>query len=81
MNYPDDHPDQDIRNALVKLSDAIVMWERATGRESVLIYREHGGFNYRTQSGKPGLPDDVTDEQMVITLDATDYTKKKDPKP
>ncbi len=76
MNYPDDHLCQEVRNALMKLSDAVCMWERSTNRQSVLIFREHGGFNYRAQSGKPGIPDDVTDQQLLLGLELSDPTKE-----
>jgi len=59
-----EHPDADVRQAIVKLCDALCSWERATSRESVLIIREQGGFCYRAVSGKPGVPDDITDEQL-----------------
>lgn len=38
-----DHPDEDVRIAFRALSDALCQWERATGRDSVLIYREAAG--------------------------------------
>jgi len=60
-----DHPDPDIRQAIIRLSDALCSYERITGRESVMIIREQGGFVYRATSGKPGVPDDVTDEQLL----------------
>ena len=66
MNYPDEHPSQEVRNALVKLSDVLCQWERATGRRNTLIYRELGGFTYRCMDGKPVPQDDndVTDEML-----------------
>lgn len=59
------HPDPDVRQALVRLSDALCMWERATGRESILIVREQGGFVYRADSGKPDIPDDIPDSDLL----------------
>lgn len=59
------HPDPDVERAIIKLSDALCSWERITGRESILIVREEGGFSYRAVSGKPGIPDDMTDEQFL----------------
>jgi len=58
------HPDPDVQTAIVKLSDALCSYERATGRDSVLIIREQGGFEYRAVSGKPGVSDDIPDEQL-----------------
>lgn len=60
-----EHPDPDVQNAIVGLSDALCTWERATGRESVVIIREQGGFVYRAQSGKPGIPEDIPDQQLL----------------
>jgi hypothetical protein len=60
-----EHPDKDVTAALIQLSDALCQWERNTGRESVLILREKGGYMYRAMSGKPNIPDYVTDEQLI----------------
>lgn len=62
------HPSEDVTAALVRLNDALCTWERGTGRQSVLILREQGGFEHRSMSGKPGVPEDVTDEQLMGTL-------------
>lgn len=37
------HPDADVDAAFRRLQRALVEWERATGRESVLIFREVQG--------------------------------------
>ena len=37
------HPDHDVHSAFRKLSDALCQWERATGRCSLLIFRESEG--------------------------------------
>ena len=58
----DQHPDKDVNQAIVRLLDALCSWERSTGRQSVLILREQGGFIVRAQSGKPNIPDDVSDD-------------------
>ena len=63
-----DHLDQEVQQALIRLNDALCMWERGTGRESVLILREQGGFIHRSVSGKPGVPEDITDSQIVRTI-------------
>lgn len=62
-----EHPDPEVQSAIVRLSDALCSWERETGRESVLIVREPG-FVYRAASGKPGIPDDITDAQLMSTI-------------
>lgn len=64
-----EHPCEEVRQKIRELSDAICSWERATSRESALIIREQGGFVYRAQSGKPGIPDDVPDEQLLNMVD------------
>lgn len=63
-----EHPDQEVRQALIRLNDALCAWERNTGRQSVLILREQGGFEHRAMSGKPGVPEYVTDEQLMWTI-------------
>ena len=62
------HPDPEVRQALIRLADALCTWERNTGRESVLIVREAGGFVYRAVNGKPDVPDDVADEQLMMLI-------------
>jgi len=83
LNYPDSmaeevrimdnfvqHPDNEVQQAITRLADALCSWERSTGLQSVLIIREQGdpGFVFRAMSGKPGIPDDITDQQMVDTI-------------
>jgi hypothetical protein len=63
-----DHPDIHVEQALIRLNDALCTWERSTGRQSVLILREQGGYEHRSMSGKPDVPADVTDEQLMGTL-------------
>lgn len=62
------HPDREVNQALIRLNDALCSWERATGRQSVLILREEGGFVYRTQSGKPSVPDDIEDSMLLSMI-------------
>jgi len=64
-----EHRDSEVQKAIVRLNDALCMWERATSRESILIIREQGGFIHRSVSGKPNVPDDVTDEQLYGIVD------------
>jgi len=63
------HPDEEVQAAIIRLSDALCTWERNTGRESVLILREQGGFLYRALSGKPNVPDDVSDDHLLELSD------------
>ena len=62
------HPNEDVSRALLALDSAICSWERSTGIESVLIFREKGGFTHRSVNGKPGVPDEVVDEQVVAMV-------------
>jgi len=52
------------------LTDALCSWERNTGRESVLILREVDGFVYRAVNGKPDVPNDVEDAQLMKIIEA-----------
>ena len=63
-----EHRDREVQSAIIRLSDALCSFERATSIESVLIVREAGGFEYRAVSGKPGVAEDVTDEQLFDLL-------------
>ena len=67
------HPDKRVQDAIIKLNDALCSWERATGRESVLIIREQGGFFHRSISGRPlrdsdlhGISDGEFIENIII---------------
>lgn len=59
-----DHPSERVQSALVRLNDELCSWERSTGRQSILILREQGGFEYRSASGKPNIPDDIEDDLL-----------------
>jgi len=37
------HPDPDVAEAFRKLQNALISWERSTGRDSLLIFREAPG--------------------------------------
>jgi hypothetical protein len=54
------HPDKEVQSAIQKLNDALCSWERATGRRSIFILKEEGGFIEMFDSGKPfnfdGIP-------------------------
>ena len=63
-----EHRDPEVQKALIRLNDALCMWERATSIESVLIIREQGGFVHRSISGKPTVPKDITDSQIIRTI-------------
>lgn len=59
-----EHPSPDVQAALVRLNDALCSWERSTGRVSILILREQGGFEHRSSSGKPNIPPDIEDDVL-----------------
>jgi hypothetical protein len=72
------HPDHDVRQALIKLCDALCSWERNTGRQSLLIVRENNGelpgdpmrepgFCFRADCGKPlsSDQDDIPDSMLL----------------
>ncbi len=63
-----EHQDPEVRSAIIRLDDALCSWERATGVESVLILREQHGFFHRAVSGKPNVPDDISDEHLIENI-------------
>jgi hypothetical protein len=60
----DEHPDREVKAAIIRLADALCTWERNTGRENILIIKEDG-FRARFLNGKPNVPDDIPDEQLL----------------
>jgi hypothetical protein len=65
-----EHPDEDVQRAITRLCDALCTWERMTGRRSILVLREEGGFVFRADSGKPGIPGDIPDAQLLEQISA-----------
>lgn len=63
------HPCDRVEQALVRLNDELCSWERSTGRQSILILREQGGFEHRSASGKPTIPDDIKDDVLWAHLE------------
>ena len=65
-----EHADQEVEAAIIRLCDALCMWERSTGRNSVLIIREKGGFVFRAASGKPcpDSNDDIDDATLTKNI-------------
>lgn len=63
-----EHPDSRVREAINELVYDLCMWERATGRSSILIIREQGGFAYRSYCGKPTVPDSMTDADALALI-------------
>ncbi|KKL67392.1 hypothetical protein LCGC14_2135440 [marine sediment metagenome] len=68
-----EHRDAEVRKAIIRLNDALCMWERGTSVESVLIIREQGGFVHRSVSGKPGVPPDVSDAHLFKNILNDEY--------
>ena len=68
MDILQEHPDPEVQQRLVQLSDALCNWERTTGQRSVLIVRETSGFVYRAQDGKPGIPHDIPDQLLLDSV-------------
>lgn len=58
-----EHPDEDVRRALIRLCDALCSWERNTGRQNLLTLIEFDPekpsrrVEFIADSGKP-IPDD-----------------------
>ena len=48
----------------MRLADALCIWERNTGRKSVMIVRERD-FQFRALSGKTTIPDDMKDSEIM----------------
>lgn len=66
-----EHLDPNVQQAIDHLCDELCTWERATGRESVLIIREPSSeFCFRAQSGKPLSEDldDISDQQVMAVV-------------
>jgi CRISPR/Cas system-associated exonuclease Cas4 (RecB family) len=59
------HPDPEVQAAITRLNDALCSYERNTYFESVLIIRGQKGFVHRSVSGKPGIHENITDEQLM----------------
>jgi hypothetical protein len=50
------HQDPEVQRAIIRLCDALCSWERATGRQSMVVIVEVG-FEFVANDGKP-IPDD-----------------------
>ena len=64
------HPDppHKLRQAINELADALCSYERATGCESILILRLDSGYMYRLDNGKPTIPDDMPDVDLLLRV-------------
>ncbi len=61
------HPDPDCRAAIIRLLDALCMWERSTGRQSllVLVPIEHDEPVVVADSGKPLGPQAMLTNEII----------------
>ncbi len=62
MNHQQ-HKDSEVQAAIIRLADALCTWERATGRENIVIIREEE-FCFRAINGKP-VPNDLSDDFIL----------------
>jgi hypothetical protein len=60
----EEHFDRGVNEAIIRLADALCEFERSTGIQSVIIVRDQRGYEFRALDGKPGVPDDITDEDL-----------------
>lgn len=63
-NLMHEHPSEDVRRAMVRLADALCMWERATSRHNLVIVKDSSGCEYRAMDGGP-VPDDIQDTHLL----------------
>lgn len=49
---------------MVRLLDALCMWERSTGRHNVVIVKDSIGCGYRSFDGSP-VPEEVGDHRLL----------------
>jgi len=57
------HPNDEVRAAMILLCDALCNYERACGRQSILIFMEQDRLEFRAVNGKP-VPPDVPDSKL-----------------
>lgn len=67
-NMLTDHPSKDVRSALIRLLDALCMWERTTSRHHVLIVKDSIGCEYRTLDSCPP-PDHIGDHTLLESFE------------
>lgn len=66
-----EHPNPEVRSAIIRLSDALCEHERNTGIRSVFVVRDKSGFVFRAQDGKPFFDEfEPTDDELAkMTLE------------
>ena len=59
------HKDERINRLITELTDELCQHERMTGIENVLIIKDKAGFSFRALSGKPNIPANMPDENLL----------------
>lgn len=72
------HQSDRVQTAIEALENELVEFERNTGRQSVLILREEGGFVRRSISGKPFCKTERTDLELVFAVIGVDKDYRHD---
>ena len=67
-NLIHNHPDNNVREAAIRLLDALCSWERNTGRHNLFIIKDSIGCEYRSLDGRPA-PDDIDDISLLEEFD------------
>ena len=65
----------EIQLALLRLSDALCSFERASLCTSVLVLRMANGAEYRAANGKPNVPDDIADAELFASESCEEPTR------
>jgi hypothetical protein len=66
-NLMHEHPDENVRSAMLHLADALCSWERSTGRHNIVIIKDSIGCEYRALDGHQSI---VSDAMLLETFDA-----------
>ena len=59
------HPDPEVHQAVIRLCDALCSWERATGRQNLMVVMEQGGYEFIADCGKPLSHQHLSPEEFV----------------
>jgi hypothetical protein len=76
-NMLHEHPDKNIRRALIELIDALCSWERSTGNEHLIIVKDtaRDGYEYRVFTSSP-VRDHTGDHALLEIFDGMMMKKK-----
>lgn len=69
-NMLHEHPDENVRRALIGLVDALCSWERSTGNEHLIIVKDTAreGYEYRVFTSSP-VPTHTGDHALLEMFD------------